>query len=131
MGNVWHHCEDTVYRDTGSAHMHVLTVQEQNRPDINIVCEKIAFQGLTRFEDRQALPLGVSTNFTAYSAKLLTQVSSMKLMPGLCGCTPLNSPSQVVASGQRSGMKLQMPSSNSTLYWAAYDDGHAGFVTHV
>lgn len=37
------------------------------------MCEKIAFQGLTRFEDRQALPLGVSTNFTAYSAKLLTQ----------------------------------------------------------
>ena len=51
-----------------------LRLQEQNRPDINIVCEKIAFQGLTRFENRQALPLGVSTNFTAYSAKLLTQV---------------------------------------------------------
>ena len=54
----------------------VLRVQEQNRPDINIVCEKIAFQGLTRFENREALPLGVSTNFTAYSAKLLTQASS-------------------------------------------------------
>lgn len=53
-----------------------LSLQEQNRPDINIVCEKIAFQGLTRFENRQALPLGVSTNFTAYSAKLLTQASS-------------------------------------------------------
>ena len=44
------------------------------RPDINIVCEKVAFHGLTRFEDRHALPLGVSSNFTAYSAKLLTQV---------------------------------------------------------
>ena len=53
----------------------VMSLQEQNRPDINIVCEKIAFQGLTRFENRQALPLGVSTNFTAYSAKLLTQVN--------------------------------------------------------
>lgn len=52
-------------------------MQEQGRPDINIVCEKIAFQGLTRFEDRQALPLGVSTNFTAYSAKLLTQACLM------------------------------------------------------
>ena len=52
-----------------------MSLQEQNRPDINIVCEKIAFQGLTRFENRQALPLGVSTNFTAYSAKLLTQVN--------------------------------------------------------
>ncbi|CAL5229603.1 g12963 [Coccomyxa viridis] len=50
-------------------------LEEQNRPDINIVCEKIAFQGLTRFENREALPLGVSTNFTAYSAKLLTQVA--------------------------------------------------------
>ncbi len=48
-------------------------VQEQGRPDINIVCEKVAFQGLTRFEDRHSLPLGVSSNFTAYSAKLLTQ----------------------------------------------------------
>ena len=49
-------------------------MQEQGRPDINVVCEKVAFQGLTRFEDRHALPLGVSSNFTAYSAKLLTQV---------------------------------------------------------
>ena len=52
-------------------------MQEQRRPDINIVCEKIAFQGLTRFENRECLPLGVSTNFTAYSAKLLTQVGGM------------------------------------------------------
>lgn len=49
-------------------------MQEQGRPDINIVCEKVAFQGLTRFEDRHSLPLGVSSNFTAYSAKLLTHV---------------------------------------------------------
>ena len=54
-------------------------MQEQGRPDINIVCEKIAFQGLTRFEDRQALPLGVSTNFTAYSAKLLDTGGSLDL----------------------------------------------------
>ena len=63
----------------------VLLLQEQNRPDINIVCEKIAFQGLTRFENRQALPVGVSTNFTAYSAKLLTQVRSLNVL--LTECT--------------------------------------------
>jgi len=53
-------------------------LQEQERPDINIVCEKVAFQGLTRFEDRNSLPLGVSSNFTAYSAKLLTQASKAR-----------------------------------------------------
>ena len=58
----------------------LLSLQEQNRPDINIVCEKIAFQGLTRFENRQALPLGVSTNFTAYSAKLLTQARPLSAL---------------------------------------------------
>jgi hypothetical protein len=59
----------------------VQVLQEQGRPDINIVCEKVAFQGLTRFEDRHSLPMGVSSNFTAYSAKLLTQV--LHLFPDL------------------------------------------------
>jgi hypothetical protein len=54
-------------------------MQERERPDINIICEKVAFQGLTRFEDRHALPLGVSTNHTAYSAKLLTQARAHTL----------------------------------------------------
>lgn len=34
----------------------------------------MANQGLTRFEDRQRLPLGISVNFNSLSAKLLTQV---------------------------------------------------------
>lgn len=42
---------------------------------INIICEKVAFQGVTRFEDRHRLPLGVSVNFTSHAAKLLTQVA--------------------------------------------------------
>ena len=68
-------------------------LEEQKRPDINIVCEKIAFQGLTRFEDRQSLPLGVSTNFTAYSAKLLTQVRRRGVLMGVfLGVSPPTSP---------------------------------------
>jgi hypothetical protein len=43
-------------------------------PPINIICEKVANQGLTRFEDRQRLPLGISVNFNSLSAKLLTRV---------------------------------------------------------
>ncbi len=45
----------------------------------------MSFQGLTRFENRQELPVGVSTNFTAYSAKLLTQVRSLNVL--LTECT--------------------------------------------
>lgn len=43
----------------------------QNMPDINIVCEKLAIAGATRFEDRFRLPLGTSINLTSYAAKLL------------------------------------------------------------
>lgn len=32
-------------------------------------------EGLTRFEDRQRLPLGISVNFTSFAAKLLTQAA--------------------------------------------------------
>lgn len=32
--------------------------QEQGFPDINIVMEKVAFDGITRFEDRERMPLG-------------------------------------------------------------------------
>ena len=42
----------------------------------NPVCPQVAFDGLTRFEDRSRLPLGISVNMTAYSARLLTQVRS-------------------------------------------------------
>lgn len=44
-------------------------------PPINIICQKVATQGLTRFEDRRRLPLGISVNFNSMAAKLLSQVS--------------------------------------------------------
>jgi hypothetical protein len=43
----------------------------QSLPDINIICEKLAIAGVTRFEDRFRLPLGISINMTSYAAKLL------------------------------------------------------------
>lgn len=43
----------------------------QKLPDINIICEKLAIAGVTRFEDRFRLPLGISVNFTSFAANLL------------------------------------------------------------
>lgn len=37
--------------------------------------EKVAFDGVTRFEDRYRLPLGVTVNLTDYSAQLATEVT--------------------------------------------------------
>jgi hypothetical protein len=48
--------------------------QEQQLPDLNIICEKLAFEGVTRFEDRYRLPVSISVNCTAYAAKLLAEV---------------------------------------------------------
>lgn len=39
--------------------------------DVNIVAEKMAYGGTTRFEDLERLPLGISVNFTSFSAKML------------------------------------------------------------
>jgi hypothetical protein len=44
-------------------------VQEAGYPDINIICEKVATEGETRFEDRYRLPIGISVNMTSFSAK--------------------------------------------------------------
>ena len=52
-------------------------MQAANAPDINIICEKVAFDGVTRFEDRYRLPLGVTVNLTDYSAQLATEVSML------------------------------------------------------
>lgn len=49
-------------------------MQAADAPDINIICEKVAFDGVTRFEDRYRLPLGVTVNLTDYSAQLATEV---------------------------------------------------------
>ena len=48
-------------------------VQERGWPDINIIIEKVAFQGITRFEDRSRLPLGSNFNVTSFSARILSQ----------------------------------------------------------
>jgi hypothetical protein len=53
-------------------------LEESGLPPINIICQKVANQGLTRFEDRRRLPLGISVNFNSMAAKLLTQVWVLK-----------------------------------------------------
>jgi hypothetical protein len=50
----------------------MVCAQEAGFPDINIICEKVAAEGETRFEDRYRLPIGISVNMTSFSAKLLT-----------------------------------------------------------
>ena len=50
-------------------------MQAEGFPDINIISEKVAFEGVTRFEDRNRLPLGICVNLTAFSAKMLTQTA--------------------------------------------------------
>ncbi|DBA72591.1 TPA: hypothetical protein ACH3X2_010343 [Trebouxia sp. C0005] len=50
-------------------------LEAADAPDINIICEKVAFDGVTRFEDRYRLPLGVTVNMTDYSAQLATEVA--------------------------------------------------------
>lgn len=62
-----------LYRISGA--QGCLSVQAADAPDINIICEKVAFDGVTRFEDRYRLPLGVTVNLTDYSAQLATEVS--------------------------------------------------------
>ncbi|KAK9845991.1 hypothetical protein WJX81_007900 [Elliptochloris bilobata] len=47
-------------------------LQDAGYPDINIIAEKVAAEGQTRFEDRYRLPIGISVNMTSYSGKLLT-----------------------------------------------------------
>ena len=53
-------------------------MQAANAPDINIICEKVAFDGVTRFEDRYRLPLGVTVNITDYSAQMATEVCPLQ-----------------------------------------------------
>jgi hypothetical protein len=47
--------------------------EERGFPDINIITEKVAFQGITRFEDRGRMPLGTVFNATSFSARILSQ----------------------------------------------------------
>ena len=50
-------------------------MQAANHPPINLISEKVAFQGVTRFDDRYRLPLGISVNMAAFSATLMAEVS--------------------------------------------------------
>ena len=56
--------------------------EERGFPDINIITEKIAFQGITRFEDRGRMPLGSVFNVTSFSARILSQAMyNPKVLP--------------------------------------------------
>ena len=37
-------------------------LQEAGFPSINLICEKVSFEGVTRFEDKYRLPMGISVN---------------------------------------------------------------------
>jgi hypothetical protein len=49
-------------------------LEDSKLPAINIICQKVATEGLTRFEDRHRLPLGISVNLNSFAAKMLAQV---------------------------------------------------------
>jgi len=61
-------------------------------PDINIITEKVAFEGVTRFEDRARLPLGISFNSTSLSASLLIQAAYDPLVRARAGPRPPAAP---------------------------------------
>lgn len=84
-----------LHRAFGSTEL--LALQAAEAPDINIICEKVAFDGVTRFEDKFRLPLGVTVNLTDYSAQLATEVSHAYL-PHCTNCShcPRNDQSRVV-----------------------------------
>eukprot|EP00798_Chlamydomonas_sp_ICE-L_P025812 gene25812-11487_t len=50
-------------------------IEDSRLPAINIICQKVALEGLTRFESRRRLPLCISMNLTSYDAKNLAQVA--------------------------------------------------------
>jgi len=56
-------------------------LEEACLPPINIIGQKVASEGLTRFEDRSRLPLGISVNFTSFAAKMLTLVGEARGPP--------------------------------------------------
>ncbi|KAF6266640.1 hypothetical protein COO60DRAFT_7439 [Scenedesmus sp. NREL 46B-D3] len=55
-------------------------LEDSSLPPINIICQKVASEGLTRFEDRHRLPLGISVNLNSFSAKTLAQIAVNPLM---------------------------------------------------
>ncbi len=69
-------CRRTLHAQTGIG---VRAGQEQGFPDINIVMEKVAFDGITRFEDRERMPLG---------APRLCRASCRAAARGPCAAVP-------------------------------------------
>eukprot|EP01023_Acetabularia_acetabulum_P028113 TRINITY_DN26570_c0_g2_i1.p1 TRINITY_DN26570_c0_g2~~TRINITY_DN26570_c0_g2_i1.p1 ORF type:complete len:583 (+),score=65.43 TRINITY_DN26570_c0_g2_i1:68-1816(+) len=49
-------------------------LEESQHPDINVICWKLAHEGVTRFEDEYRLPMGISFNNSSYAANMLAQV---------------------------------------------------------
>lgn len=54
-------------------------LEDSKLPAINIICQKVATEGLTRFEDRHKLPLGISVNLNSFAAKMLAQVRACQV----------------------------------------------------
>lgn len=52
-------------------------LEDSKLPAINVICQKVATEGLTRFEDRHRLPLGISVNLNSFAAKMLAQVRGL------------------------------------------------------
>lgn len=44
---------------------------QEEKKEVSVVAEKMAYGGVTRFEDLKRLPIGISVNFTSFSAKML------------------------------------------------------------
>ncbi|KAI3425193.1 hypothetical protein D9Q98_008962 [Chlorella vulgaris] len=53
--------------------------------DINLICEKQSHTGVTRFEDMNRLPLGVTFDAASFSARLLSQAAVEPLVWGVYG----------------------------------------------
>ena len=56
-------------------------------PSISIICEKLTYVGVTRFEDDTRLPLGIAVNSASYAAKALTQVRGRRATAGWAGAS--------------------------------------------
>ncbi|KAL4430537.1 hypothetical protein ABPG77_005777 [Micractinium sp. CCAP 211/92] len=52
-----------------------LALEEAHHPNISIICEKLTYVGVTRFEDDARLPLGIAVNSASFAAKALTHVA--------------------------------------------------------
>lgn len=40
----------------------LVCLQEAGFSNVNLICEKVSFEGVTRFEDKYRLPMGISVN---------------------------------------------------------------------